>query len=406
MTGAVMSVIDPLRGVADGTADGSMGSAVERRAAHRWRKVFEQGRVRRPVVVLLGPSRQAVSGVSTHLNLLFESRLAQDFRLEHFQVGSEGRRETWPRRSLRLIWSPLALGWRVLRLGRPLVHINTSLNRRAYLRDLAYLIVARCCRAPVLYQIHGGELPEQFAIGPWRSRLLAAFLRLPQVIVVLAHCELESYRRFVPEKTVVLLPNGVDGAPFFRLLRTPAPNHAPLRLLFAGRLHRSKGLYEALCALWLVRRAGVKATLTIAGEGPEEAALRDLTRRLELEQEVIMVGAVFGAAKVELFGRSDIMLLPTYSEGLPYALLEAMAAGVPSIATPVGAIPDVMEDGVHGYLVPMKSAKALSERIVELASRRGLLAAMSIACRRRIAARYTSQRLVDDFGKLYRRMGE
>src|SRR5262249_4505860 len=97
-----------------------------------------QGRVRRPVVVLLGPSRDAISGVTTHLNGLLGSRLTTRFDLVHFQIGSEGRREGLARRLARLAVSPFALAHTLLSAQAALLHINTSLNAKACWRDLVY----------------------------------------------------------------------------------------------------------------------------------------------------------------------------------------------------------------------------------------------------------------------------
>lgn len=395
---------DSREGVGRRSADTEGGSTSRRtvgttRLLTPWRRPFR----RNATVLLLGPSLSAVSGVSTHLNQLLASRLSQDFQLEHFQVGSEGRQESRYGRIARYLLSPLHLGLRLMR-GSAVVHINTSLNK-AFWRDLAYLLVAKLCGAPVLYQIHGGALPQDFAPTPFAARLLKAVLRLPDAVVVLASVELEAYAKFVPGQRVLALPNGVDCSSRGRVVRMPTPARMPLQLLYLGRLDRAKGLYEAVCGFWLARRRGVRARLTIAGEGAEDESLRLLVHRLGLDSDVAFTGPVFGEDKAELFSSADVLLLPSYAEGLPYALLEAMAAGVPPIATPVGAIPDVVKEGVHGFLVPVRRAKAIARCITQLAEHRDQLAAMSNACRRRIVARYSSERVAEDFARLYGEMG-
>src|SRR5262245_42158934 len=96
----------------------------------------------RPLVLLLGPPLDAVSGVSSHLQALIRSPLASRFRLQHFQVGSEGRNEGAIGRLLRLLTCPLVL-WLAIRRYRPsVIHLNSSLNRRAFWRDMLYVIVA------------------------------------------------------------------------------------------------------------------------------------------------------------------------------------------------------------------------------------------------------------------------
>ena len=115
--------------------------------------------MKRPVVLLLGPDLGAVSGVSTHLNMLLGSDLAKAFELVQFRVGSEGRTENFGARLARLIASPFTLTRAILARNAVIVHLNTSLNARAFWRDLTYMAVARICGRRVLYQVHGGALP-------------------------------------------------------------------------------------------------------------------------------------------------------------------------------------------------------------------------------------------------------
>lgn len=359
----------------------------------------------RPVVLLLGPHRAAVSGVSTHLNLLMDSMLAEDYEVVHFQVGSEGRDEGSIGKLLRLAASPFFLAASIIFRHVSIVHINTSLNRKAYWRDIVYLFIAKALGARVVYQVHGGELPRRFFAG---SPLLTAFLRrtlrLPDVVVVLAQVELRAYREFVPGQEVVALPNGIDCRPYSGVPTVLSDPTHPLQLVYIGRIAREKGLYETLQGLRLAHELGVDVRLVIAGTGAEETRLRRYAQALGIAARVCFVGPVFGHDKVRLLSGADAMVLPSYSEGLPYALLESMAAGVPVIATPVGAIPDVVSDGIHGFLVPPRDGKAIAESLAILAGDREKLSWMSRACRRRVRAAFSIERLAQEFAHHYARL--
>ncbi|HEX4629010.1 MAG TPA: glycosyltransferase, partial [Gemmatimonadales bacterium] len=287
----------------------------------------------RPVVFLLGPRRDALSGVSTHLNLLLGSPLAEEFALVHFEVGSEGRNETALGRAVRLIASPLRLGAALLSERAAIVHLNTALTGRAYWRDLAYAIVARLCGAHVLHQIHGGPVPQAFCRG---SRAFAAFvratLRLSDAIVAGYRSECEAFRDFLGSTPVFVFPNAVDHEAYATLSHS-RPSQGPLRLLFMGRLIPEKGLAELFEALALTTSQCVETRLVVAGTGPAEARLRALAAAGGLAH-VQFVGPVRGLDKMSLLEWADVFVLPTYhAEGLPYALLESMAAGLAVIAT-------------------------------------------------------------------------
>lgn len=360
----------------------------------------------RPVVLVTGPSRKAISGVTTHVNLLLDSALTAEYDLVHFQAGSEGRAEGPIERWLRLAFSPFALFAAIVFHHAAIVHINTSMVRKAFWRDLAYLLVAKVLRARVLWQVHGGALPQRFyPEGTWRSRMLQGVLGLPDMLVVLARVEQDAYQRFVPEQYVVTVPNAIDPAPFAKVPTVLSLPPKPLRAVYVGRLAREKGLYEAIQAIRLAADAREDLRLTIAGDGPEAPRLRRYATALGVSSRVDFAGPVFGDAKVALLARHDVFVLPSYSEGLPYSLLEAMAAGLPVVATPVGAVPDVMSHATHGYLVPVRDGKALAEALVALAQHRDQLPWMSRACRRRVRAAYAMPRLVGDFSHRYSELG-
>ena len=359
--------------------------------------------MRRPVALLTGPRRDALSGVSTHLNLLLTSRLADEFALVHFEVGSEGHCETALVRAVRLIASPFRLGAVLLARRAAIVHLNTALTLRAYWRDLVYAIVAKLCGARLVCQIHGGPLPQAFCRG---SRLLADFvsatLRLSDAIVAGYESECDAFRQFLGSTPVFVFPNAVDHEAFATVSHTGSSPQEALRLLYIGRLVHEKGLAEVLEALELTHRRGVETQLVIAGTGPAEGSLRQAAADRGLGN-VHFVGPVRGAEKRNLLERADVLVLPTYHvEGLPYALLESMAAGLAVIATPVGAIADLVADGVNGLLIEPRSPPAIAAAIQRLASDRTALAQMSAAARATIVAHYSIDRLADELCSLYR----
>ncbi|HLY53070.1 MAG TPA: glycosyltransferase family 4 protein [Steroidobacteraceae bacterium] len=360
--------------------------------------------MKRPVALLTGPRRAALSGVSTHVNLLMGSGLARTFDLVHFEVGREGRDEGPLLRAMRLLVSPLRLTCRVLAHRAALVHVNSALTIRAYWRDLVYMIVARLCRARVLYQVHGGPLPQEFCRG---NRAAAAFVRatlgLADVIVVLSVAERDAFRRFGVAPRVLILPNGIDCRHYATLSRERSTPDPALRLLYLGRMVREKGLYELLEALKLACSRNVAAKLVLAGDGPATESLR-WTAAAHGLTGVQFVGQVSGSRKAALLEWADALVLPSYAEGLPYALLEAMAAGVPAIASRVGAIPEVVTDGTNGLLIEPRSAPALAAAMCTMAHDRAALARMSQASRATIAARYSIERLAGQLARVYMRL--
>ncbi len=354
-------------------------------------------------MLLLGPARSAASGVATHINQLFGSALSQRFRLSQFQVGSEGRGESRRDAAVRLALSPFGLIVRLVRLRPRIVHINTSLDLKGYWRDLVYLVVAKALGHKVVYQIHGGALPAQFFA---HSRLLTALLRRvltwADVVVLLAKCEVTAYEQFAPRARLIRIANCVAIEPGHGAVRGNPTGL--LTIAYIGRLTTSKGILETIEAVRILRDRGVEVRMTIAGAGEALDAIQRAISAAGLAAQVSLVGEVFAEAKHRLWCQTDVLALPSYHEGLPYALLEAMACGVVPVASPVGAIPDVMQDRVHGLLVPARQPQAVAEALEQLARDRLLLQRLSHAARERIVTRYSISRLADQFTELYRNL--
>ena len=162
---------------------------------------------------------------------------------------------------------------------------------------------------------------------------------------------------------------------------TPMSTTGPLRLLIIARLELIKGVDVLLRAVAMARDAGHTVHLTVAGDGSQRRTLHELARTLGLV-DVKFLGAVPPEAVPGLLNAADVMALSSRGEGLPVALVEAMAHGRASIATRSGGIAEVLRDGVTGILVDPDRADQLAEAIARLASDRGAVTRMGEAARR------------------------
>ncbi len=356
-------------------------------------------------VAILGPALAALSGVSTHVNMLLASDLGRSFKLLHFQVGSEGRTETLVVKLVRFCVSPFQFAIFLMRSRVDVVHLNTSLDAKAYWRDLAYLVVAKLLRRRVVNQIHGGPNPRDFfprsALLTW---ILRQFLVRSDAVTVLSSGELAAYASFDSRIKTYLVPNAIDPSGLIDEPRS-INSDEPLRLIYLGRIIESKGVFDVLKALQQLRQQGRRFTFVVAGTGRDEVRLRDAIREAGLEDCTRMLGGIFGAAKNKLWLRSDAFVFPTrHAEGLPYALLEAMASGCVPIVAPVAAIPDVLQSASQGYLVPASDIPSIVAAIAQLDDSREKLAHMAECARGRIAEYYTLTRLAADFDAIYRRV--
>lgn len=159
------------------------------------------------------------------------------------------------------------------------------------------------------------------------------------------------------------------------------------RLLFVGRLAAVKGVPVLLQALAQARTQRPDLRLTLVGDGPERAALTDLADTLGLGEAVEFTGYRSQSEVADLLARSDCLVLPSFAEGLPVVLMEAMAARLPVIATRVGGVAELVEHGVSGRLVAPGDAGALSGAILDVMTGTDR-AAMGEAGRARVEAEF------------------
>jgi glycosyltransferase involved in cell wall biosynthesis len=167
-----------------------------------------------------------------------------------------------------------------------------------------------------------------------------------------------------------------------------------------ARLHRQKGVVYLIRAAARIRSVHPGLRLVCAGGGPMEAELRREVRALNLESSVVLMGETGEAMK--LLAASDVFVLPSLWEGLPFALIEAAALGRPIVATDVAGNREVITDGETGLLVPPADPEALAGAVVRLLGDGALAGRLAESARRLIPPRFTLGRMIRQTEELYR----
>ncbi len=163
----------------------------------------------------------------------------------------------------------------------------------------------------------------------------------------------------------------------------------PLRVLSVGRLVDLKGLPMLLEALADLHHRGRRVQARIVGQGPTEADLRRQCQELAIEQVVTFTGAVGEDAIVEHFQWADVYVSASFLEGLPVVIMEAMSTALPVISTQVGAVSELITEGVSGLIIPPSTADAIYAALIRLYEDPGLRQRMGSAAREAVLAAYT-----------------
>jgi len=361
-------------------------------------------------VLLVGPlpSPPLLGGVEVGVDMLLKTDLAKrsGMRLFNNWRVESATRSMWQRLAYQLT-ACVRFAVAVLRSRCPVVHVKTSSGINFYQNGL-YALIARLLGRRVLLQIHSGGFPDFYQSASKLQRaVIRGILKLPQRLLALSPWWADHFAAFVSRETIGIVPNVTHTA----LYRSAQPNRErfgipPDRLVvfFMGtrdrRSEAAKGLFELLEAMKELRQRYPQLLLVVAGSGSHRA---EIEQALGPEGEHWLgVGVVTAEVKPVLYRSVDLFVLPSYYENMPNTLIEAMAAGVPSVATAVGAIPDMIRDGETGFIVPPHDAKALAARLAALISDPELRLAVAAAAAEAAAATYDLPVLEDALAEEYR----
>lgn len=296
-------------------------------------------------IVLLSTSTRTLGGIAAVIRSYERAGLFARWPVIHMATHRDGTTAQKFVLALRTFirYVCLLLRGRVL-----LVHVHSA-SDASFWRKAAFIMTAFVANRPVIFHLHGGGFMEFYThrCGPRRRAMVRFILDRSAEIIVLS----EVWRRRISEITrnpnIQVIASPVEARDLLEIDRS---NRSHDVLLFMGRLEPAKGIYDLIDAMAAIRRNHPALRLCLAGEGNREEFIR-YARAREVDLVLDFTGWLTGAAKIRAWSRASVYVLPSYIEGLPMSILEAMAAGLPVVASKVGGIPDVVKDGVNGLLV-------------------------------------------------------
>jgi len=327
-------------------------------------------------------------------------KLGQDLQAEGFRIEVLTRRP--------------GIDWRSsFRLARFLRREQVDLVHAHQYTPYFYSNLARFFyrRPAILFTEHGRHFPDY----PRRKRMAVNRLFLKSCDRVIGVGEavreaLISNEGICPERIKVIY-NGVDLAPFQDgtqerevVRRELGLEAGSLVILQVARLDYLKDHGTAIRTIDRVLQKCPRARLVLVGDGPEEPQIRELVRQRGLEPHVQFLGLRTDVAR--LLEAADIFLLTSISEGIPLTLIEAMAAGVPIVATRVGGIGEVVADGSTGLLAPSGDDSSLAQQILRLSENAALRQALGAEGRKRAWALFSEKKMHASYQQLYQEMLE
>lgn len=350
-------------------------------------------RKRKRYLVMLGTDFSSPGGITAVIRMYREGGLF----------------ERWPVRFLptyhragvvnKMVSATAALGRFLLWLGRGevgWVHAHVA-ARGSFWRKSLFLALARLAGAGTVFHLHDGSFPTWYeARSPLARRVVRAMLRRSDRVVVLTSTWANWVRGIEPQARTVVVGNPVS-LPAAVSVRTPGT------VLFLGRLWQEKGIFDLLGAAALIKDAVLDLKLVCAGDGDQNAVMA-MAASLGMAERLVLPGWIEGDAKTALLREAAVFVLPSYFEGLPMGVLEAMAYAVPVVATEVGGMRDAVGDEA-GLLVPAGDVAALSVALGRVLGDADLQARMGEAGRQRVAAEFETAQVLTRLGELYQTLG-
>lgn len=309
-------------------------------------------------VLLTTPSLDVPGGVAHYFQTL---RKYFNNDVEYFIIGARLVQGNCITSLLRLA-NDYRLFSKKLRTGNyNLVHLNPSLGNKAIIRDGIFLLIAKMRQKPVIVFFRGWDPDCEKRIRRYFLPLFRFVYSQADAFIVLSQDFKQHLEEMGFKQKVYVETTAVEDTVLSRLKNTLICSTS-FNILFLTRIEKSKGIYETLQAYGILKSKYPHITLTIAGTGTELDHAKAYIQTQDI-RDVTFVGFVEGENKHTTFERANVYLFPSYTEGMPNSVLEAMAYGLPVVTRPVGGIRDFFENGRMGFIIESLEPRSFAAKL-------------------------------------------
>ena len=342
-------------------------------------------------IITLGCNYKPVRGGIAQVLDIYDKYIFKNFR---FIANSDGGAF----RNVCILLSSIATLIKQLLSNREvkIVHIHTA-SYNSFYRSAIFVVLSKLFGRKVILHIHGGGFKDFYNTHPG---IIRRILEIADCVIVLSRSWKIFFESITKKPLICVIPNPVV-----------LPNNEDLycrehssllRLLFLGLLNQQKGIYDLLQVLADHKEEFEGRILLNVGGNGDVATFENTVKKMKLEKLVAFHGWVSGDKKKELLLNSDVFVLPSYTEGLPMAILEAMAYGLVIVSTTVGAIPEVVSQD-SGYLIAPGDQVALAEILTRLSGDPERLFKFK-RCAQKVSQGYSVQSVAEKLGAVYQEL--
>ncbi|CAN7300187.1 glycosyltransferase family 4 protein [Paenibacillus sp. LjRoot56] len=345
-------------------------------------------------ILVVGSSLKDMGGIVTVIRNIEQSNLTESYeltRVETYITGSVIAR-------LHIFIVGLFRYLYQLLWHRPdIVHIHMS-NGGSFYRKSMMVMIGKIVRVPIILHIHAASFDDFYNHNWVQKRYCQFILNRVDLLVVLSQEWKKYFSTIVPHRKIEILYNGV-----FKMEEQVSRTNSTPTCLFLGRLGERKGVYDLLLAIKNLKEKEVKSKFLLAGDG-EITEVKQLLKDYQIEDMVEVLGWINVHEKEELLRKADMLVLPSYHEGLPMAILEAMNFSLPVISTYVGGIPELIQHGENGYLIEPGDIEGLTKSLEILIHDQNTIVTMGEKNRTLIHNQFDINMLMKELSHMYQRL--
>ena len=361
--------------------------------------------MKKPVkILIIGPFPPPLTGES-FCNRILKDALQKDenFQVKYINTAPKNFDEKLGKISVAKLWHNLKNYLKLYQITSVnKIYATIGQTFAGVLKFAPYFLLAKLLNKPVIVHVHGNNLLNQYQKQKgWKKKIFYFVVSLADKGIVLSENLKPNLLAFLPDENIFVLPNFIDRELLSdekSLIKNK--DWSQLKILYLSNLMTQKGIFELLDALAELKQKGIEYSAIIAGN-MDKSIEKQIEKKIELLPGVKYAGVVTGERKKEIFLQSNVFILPSYREGQPLSIFEAMATGNIVVSTAHPGITDIFNSEQIRY-IDQKSVASIVEALTEIAGSLPRYSKRFLANYKYIAEHFSQEKFIENLKKIIR----
>ncbi|MBT4175149.1 glycosyltransferase family 4 protein [archaeon] len=358
-------------------------------------------------IIVVGPYPPLIGGITTFLELQIKSDLKKKYSLIKNTTTRTIKNADTKKFHVKVryyffdffltIWNFINFSQKVIFNNPKIIHMHTS-SFFPFWETGIYLLFSKIFKKKFLIHLHGGKFLEFYKKSKYKS-LIQFILNSADGLIVLSDYWIKNIKKISQNKNIEILKNPVNVEKIS--IKNENERNEEEEILFVGNNWKLKGVYDLIATMPTIIKNNPNIHLNLIGK--EEPEAKKIILDKKMSKYVSCLGEITGDKKWDYYKKATIFVLPSHYESFGIVLLEAMASGVPIIASKTGGIPDLIEDGKNGLLFEPRNLKDLSGKIIKLLNDKKLSQIIIKNNLLKVKKNYSTRKVFNELDNIYQR---